>query len=226
MKFVPLAVIVAVLVVGTLLEGKFSDRWGKAQSARLDAYTVNLNKVPRNFGHWIGVDDEVTEQKQKEFEASNCSGCISRTYRNRDGQVVNVYLVTGSARHVTIHTPDWCYVGAGYDIIGGEPQQYTDAESGMDPPPEYLAAFFQKETPIDTNRICIFWAFSDDGIWRGPRMPKPTYAGKSALYKIYMITDLDSVGQEVSKNPSIDFAREFLPILNNVLFDVPETAES
>ena len=57
---------------------------------------------------------------------------MSRTYRNRDGQIVNVYLVTGSARHVTIHTPDWCYVGAGYDIIGGEPQQYTDAESGME----------------------------------------------------------------------------------------------
>ena len=221
MKYLPFAVVIIVLALGTLIEGKLSDRWGTAQSAKLDTFADNLDRVPINFGNWQGTDEEIDEE---DFKASNCAKCVSRTYRNRDGQRVNVYLVAGSARHVTIHTPDWCYVGAGYEIIGGDVQQYTDAEATtVSPPPEYLTALFQKENVMETHRIRIFWSFSDDGTWRGPRMPKPTYAGRPALYKIYMITELDESGGDIASNPTLDFAREFLPILNDVLFEEPST---
>ena len=113
MKYVPFAVVLVVLTVGTLIEGKYSNRWGEAQSERLDAFTERLKAVPKVVGDWEGVDELINEE---EFKASHCAGCISRTYTNREGQRVNVYLVCGSARHVTIHTPDWCYVGAGYTM--------------------------------------------------------------------------------------------------------------
>ena len=218
MKYLPFVVVLVVLGIGTLIEGKFSDRWGQAKSNRLSDFTERLKLVPKKIGDWEGVDEKVNEE---EFKASNCDGYISRTYRNRDGQRVNVYLVSGSARHVTIHTPDWCYVGAGYNMAM-EPQQYTieNVEAGLPSAPEFLTTLFRKEDPISSHNIRIFWGFSDDGNWRGPRMPKPAFAGKSAMYKIYMITELDgrAVAGDIESNPTLDFARRFLPEIQPILF--------
>ncbi len=215
MKYVPFAVVLVVLTVGTLIEGKYSNRWGESQSAKLDTFTERLKSVPAKIGDWEGVDEPINDE---EFKASHCSGCISRTYTNREGQRVNVYLVCGSARHVTIHTPDWCYVGAGYTMVD-DPQQYTiDRVENVDPQPEFLTTEFQKEDPLRTHQIRIFWSFSDDGTWRGPRMPKPTYAGRAALYKLYLITDLEGSDREIEKNPTLEFVRQLLPTLNRVLF--------
>ena len=215
MKFVPFAVVLVVLAVGTLIEGKYSDRWGQAESEKLNEFTDRLQLVPKTIGDWEGVDEEINKE---EFKASHCTGCISRNYVNREGQRVNVYLVSGSARHVTIHTPDWCYVGAGYEMID-DPQQYTiDKVQGVEPQPEFLTTVFKKEDPLATHMIRIFWSFSDDGNWRGPRMPKPTFAGRSALYKVYLITELEEVGAKIESNPTLEFVRQFLPILNSVLF--------
>ena len=217
MKYLPFAVVLSVLAVGTLIEGKLSDRWGRKSSEKLVAFTNRLAEVPKEFGDWKGVDDEVN---QEEFKASNCTGYVSRTYTNREGQRVNVYLVSGSARHVTIHTPDWCYVGAGY-VMEDEPQQYTlmDCED-MPALPEFLTTRFLKEDTLATHHIRIFWSFSEDGVWRGPRMPKPTFAGRPAMYKIYIITELDgaSIPPTIEGNPTLQFTREFLPLLNQVLF--------
>lgn len=217
MKYVPFAVVLVVLILGTLIEGKYSNRWGEAQSEKLDDFTERLQQVPKTIGDWESGDDE--KLSEEEFKASHCAGYISRTYINREGQRVNVYLVSGSARHVTIHTPDWCYVGAGY-LMADDPQQYTIEEvKGVDPPPEFLTTVFFKEDPLRTHRIRVFWSFSDDGAWRGPRMPKPTYAGRSALYKLYLITDLDQASSaEIERNPTLEFVRQFLPILNQKLF--------
>jgi hypothetical protein len=216
MKYIPFAVVIVILAAGTLIEGKFSDRWGRKSSEKLEAFTARLKDVPMNVGGWDGEDDAINEE---EFKASNCAGCLSRTYRNREGQQVNVYVVSGTARHVTIHTPDWCYVGAGYKMEM-EPQQYSMTEVPLEHAPEFLTTRFLKETALDTHRIRIFWSFSDNGDWIGPRMPKPAFAGKNAMYKIYMITQIDgqSIGADIENNPTLNFAKDFFPVLNKVLF--------
>ena len=216
MKNLPFAVVMIVLAVGTLIEGKYSDRWGRKSSAKLDAFTERLNQVPMEVGDWIGQEDQID---LKDFQASNCTGCVSRTYTNREGQQVNVYLVSGSARHVTIHTPDWCYVGAGF-VMEHEPQQYTlEDVPDVISAPEFLTTRFLKEETLQTHRLRIFWSFSDDGKWIGPRMPKPAFAGRSAMYKIYLITKLDgTMSMEVDDNPTLDFARQFFPVANKILF--------
>lgn len=219
MKYLPIGILLGVLIVGTYVEGTYSDRWGKAQSEKLDQFTAAVDRIPKEFGHWTSMEDKIDEEQ---FKASNCTNCISRTYTNREGERVNVYLVSGTGRHVTIHTPDWCYVGAGYDIVDGEPQQYTDDSAAtLETPPEFLTAIFRKEDPLFTHHIRIFWTFSDDGIWRGPRMPKPALGSKPAMYKIYMITEINEVNAEVSKDATLKFAREFLPLINGILFEEP-----
>lgn len=102
-----------------------------------------------------------------------------------------------------------------------EPQQYSllNAED-LVPAPEFLTTRFLKEDPLSTHYIRIFWSFSDDGVWQGPRMPKPTFAGRPAMFKIYLITEIDgtSIPKTIEGNPSLQFAREFLPRVNDVLF--------
>jgi hypothetical protein len=223
MKYLPFAVVLLVLAAGTLIEGKLSDRWGRKSSEKLVAFTERLAQVPKQFGDWTGVDDPIDEE---EFKASNCTDYVSRTYTNKDGQRVNMYLVSGSARHVTIHTPDWCYVGAGY-VMEDEPQQYTiDNVPGMAEPPEVLTTRFFKEETLSTHNIRIFWSFSDDGVWHGPRMPKPSFAGRPAMYKIYLITELNgtTVPITIEGNPTLQFCREFLPLLNSVLFKADDAS--
>lgn len=214
MKFAPFIVVVAILALGTVIEGRYSDRWGQAKSQRLEEFSARLAKVPLQVGDWQGVDQPVD---QEQFKLSNCDNYVSRTYTNRDGQSVNIYLVSGSARHVTIHTPDWCYVGAGYNMVD-EPQQFNIVEvNGVPKEPEFLTTQFVRESADRTERIRIFWGFSDDGVWHGPRMPKPAFAGKSAMYKIYMITELDQI-DDINNNPTLEFARAFLPVVHPILF--------
>lgn len=221
MKYViPLVVVAIVLAVGTYVEGTKSDRWGNAKSEKLDRFTQLVTKIPKQIDDWTSVDDEIN---QEEFEASHCTACISRTYTNREGQRVNVYLVSGTGRHVTIHTPDWCYVGAGFDKVT-DPQQYR-IPMGTDPQPtdpEFLTTVFRKEDPLTKSEIRIFWTFSDDGNWQGPKQPKSEFGGRPAMYKMYLITNVDDVGWEIESNPTMNFAKKFVPTINAILFQEPE----
>ena len=63
MKFVPFAVVLVALGAGTFIEGKLSDRWGRAQSSRLDDFTQRLSLVPKEIGPWTGVDDAINEEE-------------------------------------------------------------------------------------------------------------------------------------------------------------------
>ena len=220
MKYaIPLIIVAVILAAGTYVEGNKSDRWGDAKSEKLDRFTELVTTVPIQIGDWVGRDDEIN---QEEFEASNCTACISRTYTNTEGQSVNVYLVSGTGRHVTIHTPDWCYVGAGYDKVE-DPHQYKiqmgAADSDNDP--EFLTTVFRKEDPLSKQEIRIFWSFADNKNWAGPKQPKAVFGGRPAMYKVYLITDANDVGWAIESNPTINFVKEFMPIVNDILFQEP-----
>jgi len=217
----PTAVSLVVLAVGTLYQGRIAERWSIAGSEKLETFAVRLDNVPMDIGAWKGTDTEVDE---RQFKASNCRKALSRTFKNEDlGASVNVFLVCGTARHVTIHTPDWCYVGAGYEMQGEPVTHSVDCGDTMEPP-EFLTALFVKETPVACQSLRIFWTYSDDGTWKGPKLAKAAYAGKSAIYKIYLIVDVSNRNESIEKSPSIDFAKEIMPLLNERLF-VEEDAE-
>lgn len=222
MKFaIPLVVVAAILAVGTYVEGKLSDRWFGASSAKLERFTELVPQVPMEVGDWKATND--TELSKEEFAKTNCTAYISRTYRNPEGQSVNVYLVSGTGRHTTIHTPDWCYVGAGYDKID-DPQQYRirTGEVVQDSDPEFLTTRFRKEDTRGVDEIRIFWTFSDNGQWAGPRDPKNEFGGRPAMYKIYFITNVAEVGMDIESNPTTSFVKEFIPAINDILFQEPE----
>jgi hypothetical protein len=132
---------------------------------------------------------------------------------------VKVSLAVGTAYHITIHTPDWCFPGAGLEMEG-DPQPFN-VEVGSETH-EFTTATFRKEDTEGVNRRRVFWTYSDDGKWLGPSSAKTYFAGKLALCKVYLITN---IGEEeaVGDSPSIKFAKTFLPILNESMFT--ESAE-
>jgi hypothetical protein len=213
---VPLAVALVVVSIGTFLQGIYSERWGRSRSDQLAEFTARLSEVPMIVGDWVGDDEEVDEEQ---FARSNCDGHVSREYVNsRNGKKVSVYLVSGSGRHVTIHTPDWCYRGAGYEM-DAQPNPYTIPVEGLETDPEFRTTTFTKhEVAGAPDRLRIFWTFTDDGVWQGPSSPKPVFGARDAMFKAYFITKAPLRNEAPEDSPTCDFVKEFMPVLNKVLF--------
>ena len=213
-KFLPMVAAVVVIGVSTFLQGQYSERFGKHRPEALQGFTSRLDAVPRVIGDWKGQDMPIDP---REFKASGCDGCVSRDFVNEvTGEKVSLFLVSGTARHVTIHTPDWCYRGAGFTMDGAK-QQFTFDTVDMTPPPEAITARFSKHEVHHMQRLQIFWTFTADGNWQGPLQPKPAFAGEPALYKVYLITPLsDEEGSDGTA--AIRFAEEIFPVLNETLF--------
>lgn len=213
------AMVVAVLLlgIGAYYEGTWTERWARNKSEKLEEFTKRLMQVPKVVGSWEGTDNELSEKDLEQFQKSNCRGYISRRYRNKVTQEqIEVYLVSGTARHITIHTPDQCYRGAGYEVEG-DTRTARVAAGESTTPFEFTTATFHKGTPERVDRLQIYWSFTEDGKWQGPRHPKSNYAQKPALFKIYLITPLSE--RRTEKNTTTDsFAEVFMPAVNQVLF--------
>lgn len=213
--FLPVTVIIVAVVISTVLEGQATERWPfvVARTEKLETFSERLDDVPMVVGEWQG---EAVPVDEKEFKASKCDKGISRKYRHLGtGDVVHVYLVSGVGRHITIHTPDQCYRGAGF-VMEGDMLPFTVKKVSD---VEFLTAGFRKEDAKGSQRLRIFWGYSDNGKWRGPRLPKPEFGSRPALYKMYLIQDADSLGNSLDDATAVSFAEEFMPVINKVLFE-------
>lgn len=219
-----------VVVISAVYQGFITDRWANDVTERLNVFTERLEKtpgIPKEIGSWVATD---TESDEAQFRASGCHGKISRIYENTiTGDRISVYFVSGKAYHVTIHTPDWCYVAAGYEMEN-DPRNYEIQDVPGMPAPEMLTAKFKKVTPTETTQLRILWSYTEDGKWTAPGSAKYAFVGKPALYKVYFIRSIEGVAPTgLEQDPIVEFAREFLPVANAALFpdaDFPaETAE-
>ena len=155
----PLVVLLTLLAGSTYLQGRYSERWGRSSSERLGRLAKNVETaVPLVIGEWQGTDQPLDPVQ---FEASNCDAAREIKYQNRaNGDTVVAYVVAGNARNVTIHTPERCYTGAGFEMEG-EKEIYTHTFEpyGGGPPQsiEFMTATFRKEEPQQITRLRIFW---------------------------------------------------------------------
>lgn len=219
-QFLPLAIATGLIVLGMLYQGKQTDRWGDQDSALLSQFTANLPGLPREISDWSSIDTPLSE---KEFELTNCTSYVSRVYTGRESkQEVSMYSVVGTARNVTIHSPDWCYVGAGFEMEG-DAKPFNIHIEGQDH--EFTTATFRKEETSGVKRLRIFWSYTDDGKWLAPSLPKSYFGGRPALCKTYLITPIDEQEDPI-QSPSIAFAKVLIPALNAELFREPISTTS
>ena len=222
MKHMLMPVVVAVIVIagGTAWQGRMTERWGVWRTERLKAFETRLVKerIPLEFGPWRGVEDVVDSEQMKR---SNSTAHVARIYTNREtGDVVRTLIVCGKARHVALHTPDWCYRGAGYTMQGEHVIFPVDCGPEFSTAPQFRTAMFFKEddTQGDQN-LRILWAFSEEkGQWEGKQWPRVSYANRPALYKIYFVAQSGNKFDTPDNNPTREFAELFMPLLDERLF--------
>ncbi len=212
----PAAAGVVLILLTTIVQGVWTDRWAPTHSEELEVFAAALRNVPDHIGDW--ETQETTEMDPREREAAGAYEDLSRTYRNPHTQdVVSVYLICGASRHVAVHTPDACYVGSGFrieDKIRPYTIRFGDSSA------EFRTAQFLKEDRTTQHTVRVFWAWNASGNWEAPDMPRMKYGGRTPLNKLYLITRT-TPGAALEDSPAIEFAEVFLPAVTDLLFPPP-----
>jgi hypothetical protein len=211
-RYLPLGAAVALLAAVAIVQGVWTERWGKYDTDEIARRVYCLKQVPKEFGRWVGTDTPVDPHQLK---IAKVSGVVQRSYKNQDtGAEVSIYLATGKARAISVHTPDKCYGAAGFRLAEDQvavPVKYDDRVA------EFYTGHFRKDTPEGGLHLRIFWSWNATGKWEAPAVPKITFAKYQALYKLYAIRRIQPGEQFLQEDPTIGFLRELLPILEDQL---------
>lgn len=203
--------------MGVLLSG-WTYRWWETRSRTSEALrvaTARLGDVPFAVGDWRGQAHPVDEEQ---FTQAEVSGYLFRRYENRrTGRAVTILLVCGRSGPVSVHTPDICFQGAGYDLIGA-PIRYTRWFQGLSQSAEFWTARFARPAGLMSARLRVFWSWSATGTWLAPNTPRLSFARYPALYKLYVLRDAGPGEDNLDEDPCVDFLRQFLPELETRLF--------
>src|SRR5579864_9365034 len=159
--FRPLPVIVsfAVLVTSGLVHGIWTERWQKSEA--LQNACALVEKVPLVIGNWQGRELTVNPD---EFAQAGAEAYWMRRY-TWNKQTLTVLLMCGRAGRMSVHTPEICYQGLGYQVVETAVRQqvvFGDGKSG-----EFWTARFTKDMG-PSGDLRLFWAWSPDGSWQAP----------------------------------------------------------
>src|SRR5437762_3200546 len=110
----------ALVASGGLVHGYWTGRWGKSQA--IEQAVGRLDHVPVAVGDWTG---EEIELDRRDMERTGAASWLARRYQNRlTAGSASVFLVCGRSGPVSVHTPDVCYAGSGYEAVD-PPSEWT-----------------------------------------------------------------------------------------------------
>jgi hypothetical protein len=206
----PAAVVLTLLISGGAA-GFLNGRWGSSHVlreavARLDRVAVAPS------ADWDVQEQELSE---REMVVAEVDGYIARRYvHRRTGVIVSILLVCGRPGPISVHTPEVCYMGAGYTPASA-PQVY---EVPAAEPCRFLVRDFQKRNAASPTRLRIFYAWGLEGRWLSPSTPRLTFAGKPSLYKLYVVRQMTSANEPVDQGPTAALLTELIPQFQKALF--------
>lgn len=251
--------VVALLLIGgaAVWEGSLTDRWEwtSAEDPKLDSMKEGIRNIPHTVGNWSG--DLSTERREMDDIIAKEAGAeesLARTYTHVGvSRPVSMNIICGFARKVAIHTPDACYKGAGFHIVGDiekvefpyppnpllQPAQGDSAAPETKPGEEkepigrarpktgyFKTAVFERETHLGVERQRVFWGWkSADSGWEAPELPRQRWT-KGPLAKLYLSTP-EGPEDKLADNPAYLFAQSLLSELDYLLsgeFSVGEAA--
>ena len=208
-KSLPLILVAALLVADGIVYGVWTNRWRSPEE--LVQAVARLEEAPVVVGDWHGEDGQPLSER--EVTAAGFSGNVVRTYRNRaTGQTIGIMLACGRAGPLSVHTPDICYRGAGYEVMKTITRREESGSAA-----ELWQAHFGKADGLTPTELRVLWAWNANGAWAAPDNPRFTFAGAPALYKLYVIQET-APDDRSADEACTEFLREFLPALNKELF--------
>jgi hypothetical protein len=212
-RFLVIVAAVAILVGAALFEGVRTNRWGPSED--VSAAAAKLDAFPREVGVWSAVAD--TPLDPKIVRVAEAVGHVSRSYRNREtGTQVELLALCGPPGPIAAHTPDVCFAGQGFKMVGNRTRNGSTLPDGTGV--SYWSARFEREGTDDALRVC--WAWGLDGGWDASDSPWGEFVLRQYLYKLYVTrraaptADADRAG---SPDPIEEFLTAFLPEVRKVL---------
>src|SRR3954451_18636542 len=113
-RTLPIATALALVIAAGIVHGRWTLRWSKSHA--VEAAVARLEGVPTAVGDWNGQELALDP---RQLTMAEIAGHVTRRYVNRrSGAAVTVLLVCGRPGPISVHTPDICYAGAGYELAG------------------------------------------------------------------------------------------------------------
>lgn len=192
-------------VAGGASHGLLTGRWSKSRA--IEDGVASLGRVPAVIGDWEGRDMSLD---RRAIEVAEIDGYLMRRYRDRrGGGSVDVLVVCGRPGPISVHTPEVCYGGAGYDVESPPAGVQLGADRAW-------AVDMAKPGPFTPDRLHILYCWGSGGAWEATDVPRMRFTGSPALYKVYIL-----VAPATADGPRDDvgerFARQFLPELRACL---------
>jgi hypothetical protein len=199
----------AVLAAAGLAHGLRTDRWGASQE--VTAAAERLESVPARVGEW---ESQPVEVDQRQREQAQVVGQLARSYVHKPtGQAVLVMVVSGRPGAIGAHSPDTCFQGAGFRMIGEPELRVVEAAGRAN---EFRHVVASKEGP-NPEHLSLWWGWSVDGDrWEAPKDARLRFFRSPQLYKIYFIRALGEpkAGEDA---PTVALMQELLPQLRETL---------
>lgn len=204
-RSLPLLCGLMVLLLVTLVQGTWTQRWQR--SAELETAIQRLQHAPGDLGTWKAEPDELDADT---LAAAGAEGSWVRRYTDaRSGASVLVILFCGRSGKMSVHQPEHCYRGAGYEMMANP----TSCPIAGEPAATCWTTRFRKEEATGRVQLRIFWSWFGDGAWRAPESPRLAFSHLRALYKLYAIHELTPRQERLEQDPSLDLLRQLLPRL-------------
>ena len=138
---------------------------------------------------WVLGEGVAQEIPAFQLEEGEIAGYRAWDFHNtQDGRQLTAFIVCGRPSPISLHTPDWCYGGAGYQVQGSiEPLQVEISGSGHQPSATFNTAYFRKPNELVPSGLRILWSWNAGEGWEVPRQPRYQYASREVLYKLYVV---------------------------------------
>jgi hypothetical protein len=207
---VPLLLVFSVIVLSGVVDGLWTDRWIAAEEPR--AAAAKLAALPMTFGDWDGRAKKLDDRTLALAEAT---GYVRRQYVNRrTGNTVALLILCGRPGPLSVHSPEICYDGSGYEEVGGR-TKYTEPET---PAAEFWVYRFRKRDSAIPMYLRVLYSWGAAGAWRAVETPRLAFARQPLLYKMYVVRELTDPDEPLKDDPALDFIRILLPQLQKGLF--------
>ena len=215
MRIVPLLTVCLIVIGSGVIHGLMIDRWGSSES--LNLAVACLEQVPREFGSWKCEADSTISAG--ELEIGEIDGYLARVYKNQaDGSTVSMMIVCGRPGPISVHTPDICFKGAGYQLVNQYERHQFKSEQEPAQTVDAFFADFTKPGTAATPNLRVFWTWSDGSEFLAPDNPRFAFAGQKFLYKIYLTRTIERVGDAPETDQCVSFFKLAIPVLRKSLF--------
>ncbi len=216
-KVLPAVVFGLAVAAAGVAHGLHTGRW--QPSSGLDEAVRKLDGIPPTFGAWKGRDMAIDAESQSR---AGIKGYVYRQYRNEHtGEEVTVLLVCGRPGPISVHTPDVCYEGAGYQPAGDQTRTEIRRDDG-ESSPFWSQRYRTPGTAARVGRLEILWSWTAGGGWAAPDAPRWTFARYPALYKLYAVREVPPAVHDGEDKPAKEFLAAFLPEVDRALSGPPK----